>query len=260
MKPRQTEEPRLSLPSGTPLLGTLSYAGEVGTAVVVYVHGFGSVRGGAKAAALAAACARRGWTFAAFDFRGHGQSGGSMLDLRGSALQHDLETVRAYLATRGVRELFLVGSSMGAWAAAWFAVRRRAAVPACVALAPAFDFLAGRWSRLSDAERELWRHTGRLRVRNQFVDVEIGYGLMEEADVFRVEDLAAAWATPLLVYHGMRDESVPYTESLAFVERTGFPGVELRLLKDGDHRLLNYQDEIAEAACDFFARWWHKEG
>jgi pimeloyl-ACP methyl ester carboxylesterase len=254
MKPRQTEEPRLSLPSGTPLQGTLSYAGEPGSAAVVYVHGFGSARSGAKAATLEAACARRGWTFAAFDFRGHGGSGGSMLDLRGSGLQHDLETVRAYLATRGVRRLFPVGSSMGAWAAAWFAVRRREVVPACVALAPAFDFLAGRWSRLSDAERELWRHTGRLRVRNEFVDVEIGYGL-EEADVFRVEDLAAAWAAPLLIYHGMRDETVPYTESLAFVERTAFPDVELRLLKDGDHRLLNYQDEIAEATCRFFTRW-----
>src|SRR5262245_26529908 len=112
MKPRQTEEPRLSLPSGTPLQGMLSYTGEPGAAAVVYVHGFGSVRGGAKAAALEAACARRGWAFAAFDFRGHGGSGGSMLDLRGSALQHDLETVRAYLSTRGVRRLFPVGSSM----------------------------------------------------------------------------------------------------------------------------------------------------
>src|SRR5262249_30277986 len=159
---------------------------EPGPAAAVYVHGFGSVRGGAKAAALEAACARRGWTFAAFDFRGHGASGGSMLDLRGSALQHDLEAVRAYLATRGVRSLFLVGSSMGAWEAAWFAVRRHEAVSACVALAPAFDFLVGRWARLSDAERELWRHTRRLPVHTEFVDVEVGYGLMEEADVFRV--------------------------------------------------------------------------
>jgi pimeloyl-ACP methyl ester carboxylesterase len=266
MKPRQTEQPRVQLPSGATLRGTLSFSGEPGSAAVLYVHGFGSVRGGSKAAALEGACARRGWTFAAFDFRGHGESGGTtidargstLLDLRGSGLQEDLEMVRAYLASRGVRWLFPVGSSMGGWAAAWFARRQRDVVPACVGVAPAFDFLGGRWARLSDAERESWRRTGRLWVRNEFIDVEIGYGLMDEADQFRVSDLAAAWTTPLLVYHGMRDATVTWSDTLAFVERVECADVELRLLKDGDHRLLHYQHEIAEAACDFFTRWWHK--
>jgi hypothetical protein len=30
--------------------------------------------------------------------------------------------------------------------------------------------------------------------------------------------------------------------------------MELRLYKDGDHRLLAYSEEMAEAACNFFAR------
>jgi pimeloyl-ACP methyl ester carboxylesterase len=260
MKPRQSEQPRLSLPSGAAVRGTLSFNGEPGTASVVYVHGFGGSRGATKAAALEAACARRGWTFAAFDFRGHGDSDGSMLDLRGSGLQHDLETVRAYLATRGVGRLFLAGSSMGGWASAWFARRHPEVVPAMVGLAPSFDFLGAKWARLSNAGREMWRHTGRLRVRNEYVDVEIGYGLMEEEDVFRVEDLSEGWVTPLLIYHGLRDDVVPYADSLAFMERTAFPDVELRLLKDGDHRLQNHEHEIAEATCGFFARWWDRPG
>lgn len=32
------------------------------------------------------------------------------------------------------------------------------------------------------------------------------------------------------------------------------PNIELRLLKKGDHRLSDYKEEIAEAACDFFTR------
>src|SRR4051812_28070683 len=65
---------------------------------VLWVHGFGSHRGGEKAAAVRAECARRGWAFAAFDFRGHGASGGTMHDLRASRLLDDLETIRNFLA------------------------------------------------------------------------------------------------------------------------------------------------------------------
>ncbi len=253
MKERHCETPRLPLTTGGDLCGTLSYAAEVGGAVVVWVHGFGSTRGGEKAKAVETACARRGWSFAAFDFRGHGESGGSLLELRGSGLQQDLERVRDYLASRGAMKLFLVGSSMGGWVTAWFARRHRDVVPACAFVAPAFNFLAGRRSRLSDAQLRAWRETGRLRVRNQWVDVEIGPGLLEETEQFRMEDLTAGWCTPSLIFHGMRDETISYTDSLDLIQRTDYPRIELHLFKDGEHRLLEYADEIAEAICRFFA-------
>lgn len=254
MLPRRRETVRLTPPAGEALVGSLSFAEAVGPSAVLYVHGFGSTRRGAKADALEAECGRRGWTFAAFDFHGHGESGGDLVALRGSALQEDLDRVQADLAERGVRRLFLVGSSMGAWAAAWFAVRRPEAVGAAVFLAPAFRFLDARWARLDDAAREQWRRTGRLRVRNEWLDTEIGYGLMEERERFPTPELMWRWSAPLLIFHGMRDDVVRYADSLDFMEKTLHPDVELRLLKDAGHRLLPYADEIAAAACDFFAR------
>jgi alpha-beta hydrolase superfamily lysophospholipase len=255
MSERRRESPRLPLPGGGFLQGTLSHPGRPGAAAVLYVHGFGSVRGGRKAMALERACSRRGWTFAAFDFRGHGDSPGTLLELRGSALQEDLEHIAAYFAGRGVSRLLPLGSSMGAWAAAWFALRRRDLVPACALAAPAFDFLGRWWRRLDEAARAAWRQTGRQRVRNEWLDVEVGYGLMAERDRFPPERLAAEWATPLRVFHGLRDETVPYGDSLAFVERVACPDVELHLFKDGDHRLQGFEEEVAESACRFFARW-----
>jgi pimeloyl-ACP methyl ester carboxylesterase len=255
MSERRRESPRLPLPGGGHLQGTLLHPGRVGAAAVLYVHGFGSVRGGQKATALEAACSRRGWTFAAFDFRGHGDSPGSLLELRGSGLQDDLERIAAYLAGRGVSRLLPVGSSMGGWAAAWFALRHRDLVPACAALAPAFDFLGRWWRRLDEAARRAWRQTGRHRVRNDWLDVEVGYGLVEERELFPAERLAAEWATPLRVFHGLRDDTVPHGDSLAFVERATCPDVELHLFKGGDHRLRGFEDDIAEAVCRFFTRW-----
>jgi alpha-beta hydrolase superfamily lysophospholipase len=149
---------------------------------------------------------------------------------------------------------------MGAWASAWFALRHREEVPAVAALAPAFAFLERRWEALTEEQRAAWRDSGRVRVCNEWLDVEVGYGLMEERGQFAAERLAAGWATPLLVFHGMRDETVPYRDSLEFVERCAYPGIEVRLYRAGDHRLLAYKDEMAEEACRFFAPHWPAGG
>jgi pimeloyl-ACP methyl ester carboxylesterase len=234
------------------LSGTIELTGTSGC--VVYVHGFGSVRDGAKGKALQAACARRGFSYAAFDFRGHGDSSGVMRDLRASGLQSDLDAVRDCLTSRGVTRLFLVGSSMGGFASSWFALRHPESVPAVVLMAPAFTFLQRRWEGLSEEQRRLWRESGSIRFRNEWLDVELDYGLIEERSAFDPGVLAERWRTPALIFHGLRDESVRWQDTLELVEKTPFGGIELRLLGDGDHRLLAYRDEIAEEACRFFAR------
>ena len=255
MSPRQQENLQLPVGEGGFLQGTLSHAGECGDRAVVYVHGLGSVRSGEKAQALEAACVRRGWTFAAFDFRGHGGSSGTMMDLRCATLLEDLEAASDYLAGRGVKQLLPVGSSMGGWATAWFALRHPDRVPACVLLAPSFDFPMGFWARLNEAQRLAWYQTGRLRLRNEWLDATVSYGLIEEAGAFPLEALVTEWRTPLLVFHGMRDDVIPYARSVTVAERMQYPGVEVRLLKDGDHRLTGFRDDLAEAACAFFERW-----
>ncbi|HEX4611604.1 MAG TPA: alpha/beta fold hydrolase, partial [Urbifossiella sp.] len=187
----------LSLPDGGELIG--DYAPAASTPAdfaVVWVHGFGSHRGGEKAAAVRAECGRRGWAFAAFDFRAHGASPGRVLDLTATGLLADLGAIASFLVSKGHTRLGLVGSSMGGFAAAWFAAAHTDSVVGCVLLAPAFGFIPRRWDKLTKAEREDWKRTGRLRVKNQWVDTEIGYALAEERDQFRPADLAAKWRTP----------------------------------------------------------------
>jgi uncharacterized protein len=238
--------------SGGQLAGTLDLDGPH-EAAVLYVHGFGSVRGGEKATALHAACRARGLGFAAFDFRGHGASSGSMRDLLASGLLADLAVIAEYLGAQGVTRLLPVGSSMGGFAAAWFARDRPELVPALVLIAPAFRFLEARWSGLDEAGRERWRQAGVCRFVNQHLDVELSYTLLEERDRFRWQDLAAGWRVPALIFHGMRDESVPYAHSVELADRAACHDIELRLLRGGDHRLGAYKDRIADEACRFFA-------
>ena len=236
---------------GEAVRGVYHAAADAAAPAVVFAHGFGSTRVGEKAEALAAECAARGWGFAAGDFRGHGASGGTMLGLRGSRLLEDLGALAVWVAARHAGPLCLCGSSMGGWAAAWFAARGRVPVAACAFVAPAFHFPEQR--RLTPEEREAWQRTGRHRVRNEWVDVEIGWGLAAEAGQFPADALAAQLQTPFILFHGMRDEVVPYAESLEFAGHAAAPEVEVVLIGDGDHRLSREKGRIARAVCDFFA-------
>src|SRR5262245_31189344 len=161
------ETVRLTLPGGEHLTGDyLPTSGANPDFVVLWVHGFGSRRGGEKALALREECGRRGWAFAAFDFRGHGESGGTMHQLRASGLLDDLDAIRQFLAGRGHARLGLVGSSMGGFAVAWFTRQNPAAALGCVFLAPAFHFLFRRHESLTPEQLAEWQRTDRLRVKN----------------------------------------------------------------------------------------------
>ncbi len=256
MQERLEQSLQLPHPEGGFLQTTLSAPnGGIGSEVVLYVHGFGSVRNGHKARAVKKACTARDWTFVAADFRGHGRSSGTMLDLCGSGLQADLDVVLAHLTSQGMRRLYLVGSSMGGWASSWLSLRRPELIGACALLAPSFDFANGRWNELSPDRQKEWQTNGKIRFRNRFLDVELGYRLVDERERFPVERLAQEWQAPALIIHGMKDEIVPYQKSLAFVEQLQYDQVELRLIKDGDHRLQKDRERIAEEVCRFFACW-----
>jgi pimeloyl-ACP methyl ester carboxylesterase len=250
---RIRETVHVPLTSGEVLRGDLSYADARGDGVIVFVHGFGSNRHGEKSVALEEACAEYGWAFAAFDFRGHGESDGSMRDLRASRLLEDLDAIHRALASRGMHRLFLAGSSMGALASAWFALQCND-VAACVLIAPAFRFLERRWQTLSDFEREYWRQAGHVRYTNEFIDVEIGYGLVAEWPLYRFEQLAERWQKPALIFHGLADDIVPASDSIEFQQKAAGADIELRLFKSGTHRLSELKHEMAAEAIRFFSR------
>jgi pimeloyl-ACP methyl ester carboxylesterase len=225
-----------------------------GAFTVLWVHGFGSYRGGEKAEAVRAECVRRGWGFAAFDFRGHGDSAGEMVELTASRLLEDLQAAAEHLRGCGVSRLGLVGSSMGGFAAAWFAKRHPESVAGCVFVAPAFHFLDRRWNSVTAEERAEWRRTGRRAFRNVWVSCELGYGLVAEREQFPLLDLADGWHLPTLIFHGCADDVVQIADSLDFLRLVPPGDVELRLLRDGDHRLTAYKDRIAAGVGELFAR------
>lgn len=217
---------------------------------VIFAHGFGSNRIGEKSGALEAECARRGWHYASADFRGHGASDGTMLELRCSRLIEDLESIVSSVEERTNGKIFLYGSSLGGWTSSWVAARHPARIAGLALVAPAFRFLEFR--RLRPEERAYWQREGKMRWRNEFIDVEVEYGLTAEAGEYPMEALASRFETPAIVFHGMEDDLVPYTDSIEFTAQCRTREVELFLLKNGDHRLNQESERMARLACDFF--------
>jgi uncharacterized protein len=230
------------------LNGVLSF--DDAAPAVIFAHGLGSTRQGEKAAAMETECGRRGWAFVAFDFHGHGASDGTMLDLRGSRLLADLDAITQFVHARGHETIFLVGSSMGGWAAAWFAARHPERVRACALIAPAFRFLE--WRHLNTAARQQWQLQGRIRIVNEWIDLELDYALYAEANDYSFAQLCEQFTTPCLIVHGMRDDTIPYVVSIEFTEQCNAQEAQLLLVKNGDHRLNTHKDWLAQTMCDFF--------
>lgn len=206
--------------------------------MILYLHGFASGPGSAKAVDLA----RR---FAA---------GGERLeiaDLTPGPLGFERSTPTSMLAVvRGLLEParpphVLIGSSLGGWLSALTA-SREPAVGRLILLAPAFNMVE-RWSgRLSAAELAGWRRDG-LEVDHHATGTRrrIGWAFFEDAARYPAYPEVAV---PTLVIAGRQDETVPLADIERFVDRT--PSAQLVVLDDG-HGLERSYARIFEEASAF---------
>jgi alpha-beta hydrolase superfamily lysophospholipase len=222
---------------------TLPNAGRSADTLVIYVHGFASHQKGEKALYLRERWNAAGCAFLAFDHRGHGNSSGHLTEL---TVTRNLEDLDAILTAQGMdfKRRVLIGSSMGGQTAAWYTARHPGLLLANLLIAPGFRFLENRIRDLGPEGVEELLREGKMTVRNEWVDVTIGKGLLKDAKRYPVEKLLAAYRTPTLILHGTRDDSVPFEDSVAFTQKSKARPMELLLIAGGDHRLTNHKETL----------------
>jgi pimeloyl-ACP methyl ester carboxylesterase len=221
--------------------------------VVIFAHGLGSISQGEKALAFEAACARRGWAMLAVDFRGHGSSDPSSLGVRATGWLEDLILMVREARRRSGGPLFLVGVSLGGWAAAWLTLLHPQLVAACALIAPVFHLWD--WLPLTPSEWTTWAQTGRHRLLTRDLDLALEWSIIAETHDFPLETLHQRFHHPAILFHGMADEIIPVSESLLFAERCPSRDIRLCLSKGGDHRLTREKEWLARESCQFFAQW-----
>ena len=205
----------------------------------VFLHGLGSVRQGEKSNALLAHAQRQDRAFTRFDFRGHGESTGTIGVVTMSELLVD-----AGLVLDLAGPSILVGSSLGALVAAHLAASRPNDVVALVLLAPAFGFLPRMRQRL-DAQ-------GRMQT-SEGVQFFVHERALQDAATHDERLLPSKLPMPVFVAHGTHDELVPTQLSESFFAALPHDQRELWVVPNGNHRL---NREIADilARMDAFLR------
>ena len=221
--------------------------------LVVYLHGFASDQQGEKVLYLRDRFTAAGCAHLAFDHRGHGRSSGTMKEL---TVSRNLEDVEAIITAHGAgyRRRILVGSSMGGQAVAWYAARHPDQIAASILIAPGFRFLDRRMKELGPQGMAKLNRDGEIAYQNEWVCVTIGKELFEDAGQYDVDRLIAAYRTPTLIIHGTNDDSVPFEDSIDFIQRSTARPLELLLLAGGDHRLNEYKETLFSAAQAFLHR------
>lgn len=199
---------------------------------VVFLPGYASDMGGAKALMLEDWARARGQGFVRFDYRGHGED-------RANFARHTLadwrdDAVAVIDALAG--PVVLVGSSMGGWLMLLAGLARPDRVAGLVGIAAAPDFTD--WG--FDAAQKALLATGET--------------LSEASDYGPEPTLttAAFWRSgqdnlllgaeipftgPVRLLQGQADPDVPWQTALTLAERLCSAEVQTVLVKDGDHRL-----------------------
>ena len=207
----------------------------------VWLTGFKSDMSGDKVTRLEAWARETGHGFLAFDYSGHGQSGGAFIDGTISAWREDALSI---IEAKTSGPLILVGSSMGAWIALLVLKARLARIQAMVLLAPAPDFTRElMWPALPPEAKAQIMEQGQTMLPSEYDEpYPITRALIDDANDWLVLGEPIAFDGPVRILQGGMDTDVPWHHAMRLVELMGSDDLTFTLIKSGDHRLSRDED------------------
>jgi len=213
---------------------------------LLWLPGFLSDMASTKALALADWAKANRLPMLRFDYSGHGQSEGNLLQ---ASIGDWLEEAFAVLDRLRERRTILVGSSMGGWIALLLArkLAREGALKrlaGLVLIAPAFDMTERlMWHRLTPEMKDTIKRDGVYYEPSLYGDpYPITKHLIEEGRQHLLGVGTLDLDLPVRILQGMCDPDVPWGHALDLVDLLCCDDVELTLIKDGDHRQSRPQD------------------
>jgi pimeloyl-ACP methyl ester carboxylesterase len=206
---------------------------EGGKPTVIFLPGYASDMEGAKAVAIDAFCGQRGIGCLRLDYSGTGSSGGDFVD--GTLTRWLQEVLTAIdLVTEG--PLIIAGSSMGGWLALHAAMRRADRVRALLGIAAAPDFTD--WGYTQE-DKDILKRDGKLERPNPY-GPEPGItwlGFWQSGAEHRLLNNVIDLTIPIRLVHGELDTEVGLGVALQLLRELRSSDVQLRLVKNGGHRL-----------------------
>lgn len=205
---------------------------------LVFLPGYKSDMSGAKALVLEAFAIKTGRAMLRLDYHGCGESDGAFEDGTLGGWAADARLVIEQVL-RG--PLVLVGSSMGGWIMLLLALALGSDVKGLVGIAAAPDFTD--WG-FSSQDKGTIEKTGRLETPWDYapeprVTTRAFWRSGQENLLLKSE---IALTCPVRLLQGQCDADVPWQTALTLAERLRSSDVQVRLIKDGEHRLSRDSD------------------
>ena len=146
-------------------------------------------------------------------------------------------------------QVLLVGSSMGGWIALLAGQVLNDRLAGLVGIAAAPDFTV--WGlKLGEAERRQVEANGFFTRPSDYGEpYRYSHALIDDAPRQLLLDGQIVITAPVRLLHGQCDDAVPWRLSLDIAARLAGGDVQVRLIKDGDHRLSRESDIAAMIAA-----------
>jgi len=207
---------------------------------LLWLGGFLSDMGGSKVARLSYMARLRGWDFLAFDYVGHGETGGDWNTARVGTWVANVLAVADAL-TDG--PIVAIGSSMGGHMLCELIRARPGKVRAAGFIAPAPDFVTALMlPSLSPEEKRQLQVSGMHMLRGYDRPIGLSQAFFDEAATHQVLTGPIPFDGAVRILHGLKDDVVPWRHGMRLLETLGASDVRMTLIKDGDHRLSRPQD------------------
>lgn len=226
---------RFALPSGL----SMAYQFLPGQhPAIVFLPGYMSDMRGSKAQAVLEWARTQGRACLLLDYTGCGQSEGSFAE---GSLSRWRDEVVALVDHLGIEAVHLVGSSMGGWLMLLVAEVLGKRTSALTGIAPAPDFTE--WG-FSQAQRIALAAGRTIFEDNPYGPEPTPTHALFWSDGERNKRLATgvAFDGPVRLLHGQNDTDVPWEVSIRLAGALRSADVQVRLIKDGDHRLSRESD------------------
>ena len=243
-------EERVSFPNGRgqTLAGVLHRprAGHFPAAAIL-CHGMESNKESEKIVALSRKLAEKGILALRFDFAYAGESSGKFEEITYSGEVDDLKAAFNLMLRYPVRQIAILGSSMGGTAALLFAAEEPR-LASLVTIAPPIHPERIADNLVTREEARNWRQLGFTIYHGQRINVS----LLNDVEKINVAEAAKKIFCPVLIIHGDADKTVPVQEAYELYGHLRGPK-RIRIFKGADHRLSD--PPVLEAALDESLDW-----
>lgn len=207
---------------------------EASLPTIVFLPGYASDMEGAKAVAIDHFCASRGLGCLRLDYSGTGSSTGDFGD--GTLVRWLDEVLAAIDLGAPDGKIVIAGSSMGGWLGLHAALRRPDRVAGLLGIAAAPDFTD--WGYSADDKAALVEGDKIERVNPYGPEPSVTHrGFFQSGEAMRLLWLPIDLTIPVRLVCGEKDSDVPIGVSLKLLEQLRSADVQLKLIKNGGHRL-----------------------